>query len=325
MFKDSYVTQLTPWTVLEESTGMPQVSYPAFVGSGKLGIGLDCAGLQSLPDTLGPYLGCKAAPYHTLQAELYLLHEGMISEHLYRDEAGFTGKEIPLGPECYGMHRNFLPLGYLTQSFTFAGKTIYGAAVVGQAFEWRRAWDLQQAILRTGFSLERRVDVETEIFTPYGGETVYVKLTRRAVPGAEGTFRWEVRLPLATRHGLPLYDQPDAVQPGRRTLLARIDRASEFRPSEDYAVVYGVAADGERSKPRHRAGRWCRRRRWPKRPSPICAWISSALPGRRPRRRRLAAMSWRQRRRSPPATTGRHAPGIAATTHNSGTIRRISR
>ena len=244
MFKDSHVTRLTPWTVVEEATGMPPVNYPAFIGSGKIGIGLDCAGLQSLPDTLGPYLGCKAAPYHTTQADLYLLHEGMISEHLYRDEAMLTGKEIPLGAECYGMHRNFLPLGYLTQSFTWDGKTVDGAAVTGHAFEWRREWDLRQAVIRTGFHLERSVAVETEIFTPYGGETVYLKLTRRAVPGAQGTFRWEVRLPLETRHGLPLFDQPGAVQPGERTLLATIDRASDFRPSEDYAVVYGVAADG---------------------------------------------------------------------------------
>ncbi len=244
MFKDSKVTGLTPWTVIEESTGMPGVNYPAFIGSGLIGIGLDCAGMQSLPDTLGRYLGSLAAPYHVTQADLYLLHEGMISEHLYRDEVACTGKEIPAGEFCYGMHRNYMPLGYLTQSFHYGETELEGEQVVDAGYEWRRDWDLQHAIVRNGFQLDRRIGVETEIFIPYGGETVYLKLTRCAVAHAEGDFSWSVRLPLETRHALPLFDQPGAVQVGARTLLARIDTDSAYKPSENYAVLYGIAADG---------------------------------------------------------------------------------
>jgi len=243
MFKDSKVTQLTAWTVLEESEGMPAVNYPALIGTGRLGIGLDCAGLQSLPDTLGPYLGCTAAPYHVTQADLYILHEGMISEHLYRDEAMYTGKEIPEGDSCYGMHRNFMPLGYLTQSFAYDGKQVDGDAVLAAGFGWRRAWDLRHAILTNTFQLERRITVETEIFAPQGSETVYLKLTRHAVPGAAGAFRWSVRLPLETRHGLRLF-AAEKISTGTNTILATIEQASLYQPSEDYAVLYGIAADG---------------------------------------------------------------------------------
>lgn len=244
MFKDSHITQLTPWSVLEESVGMPPVNYPALVGSGLLCVGVDGAGLQSLPDKLAEYLGSTAAPYHATQADLYVLHEGLISEHLYQDEVAYTGKEIPAGAFCYGMHRNYMPLGYLTQTFAFAGNTFDGAAVMPGAFGWRREWDLHQALLRTAFQLDRRVGIETEIFTPYGGETIYLKLTRRALPGAQGNFRWSVRLPLETRHGLVLFDQPGAVKVGSRTLLATINGESRYAPSEEYAIVYGVAADG---------------------------------------------------------------------------------
>ncbi len=48
----------------------------------------------------------------------------------------------------------------------------------------------------------RRIAIETEIFTPHGGETVYLKLTRRAVPDAEGDVG-----PLQSTHGDPRVTQ----------------------------------------------------------------------------------------------------------------------
>jgi len=53
VFKDSQVTKLDAWTVCEEADAMPAVCYPAFVGTGRVGVGLDAAGLQSLPESLG--------------------------------------------------------------------------------------------------------------------------------------------------------------------------------------------------------------------------------------------------------------------------------
>ena len=254
MFKDSFTTRLTPWHITEESSGLPHFSYPALVGSGLLGVGLDAAGLQSLPDKITAFLGSKHAPFHATQADLYVLHEGMISEHLYQDEVKHTGRDVPPGEFVYGQRRNFMPLGYLSQEFDYGGRSYAGDAVLSVAGQWRREWDLRRAIVRNRFALDRSIVVETEIFVPHGGETVYLKLTRRPARRVDvhggnrlsgsDPFRWTVRLPLETRHGLKLYDQPDSVKPGERTLHASIDRNSSYKPTERYVVLYGVAADG---------------------------------------------------------------------------------
>jgi len=199
-------------------------------------------------------------PFHVTQSDLYVLHEGMISAHLWDDESRLTGA-TPQGE--HGRReamRNYLPLGWLTQCFEFDGEMftpgdvreapdhwrVEGAEIRRHARVWRREWDVRQARVRTMYELgiHRRFRVSVEAFAPHGGETVYLKLTRGAHPNGSGRCTWSVGLALQTRHGLPIFDQTDAIEMGQRTLLARIDADSQFNPAEPYAVVYGVAADG---------------------------------------------------------------------------------
>ena len=254
MFKDSHITTLTPWQTTEESSGLPAVNYPAVIGTGLLGLGLDVTGLQGLPDKLTAFFGSKHAPFHATQADLYVIHEGMISQHLWQSEVKHTGKDAPPGDFIYGQKRNFMPMGYLTQAFEYGGRKYEGDTIFAVGGQWKRTWNLRQAIVANRFALDRNIAVETEIFAPHGGETVYIKLTRRAtrrvdvhggnvLKGAE-PFRWSIRLPLETRHGLKLFDQPGAVKPGNRTILATIDKDSRYKPSEAYTILYGIGAKG---------------------------------------------------------------------------------
>ena len=258
MFKDSSVTKLDAWSTTEEADAIPALCYPAFVGTGKLGVGLDAAGLQSLPDVLGEHYNSPVKPFHITQADLYVLREGMISAHLWDDEILYTGCKPPAEHARRESQRNFMPLGYLTHTFEYDGEgmngldwipqrvRIEGGDVRRHACYWRRDWDLRSGVVRTSYDLgmRQRFRVAMEAFAPHGGESVYLKLTRGAMAGGSGACAWSVSLQLATRHGIALFDQPGAVQPGRRTILARIDRASAHTPAEPYAVVYGAAAAG---------------------------------------------------------------------------------
>ena len=126
MFKDSNITRLDAWSLVEESDALPEAAFPAFIGSGKIGIGLDAAGLQSLPDRLGTRYHCTFAPWHSTQADLYLFRDGMITEHLWQDEIKFTEFDPESPAIAQTAHRNLMPLGYLTQSLTFDGQTYSG-------------------------------------------------------------------------------------------------------------------------------------------------------------------------------------------------------
>ncbi len=252
MFKDTQATRLDAWSVVEESDALPALGYPALIGSGGFGIGLDAAGLQSLPDRLAAHYRCWAAPWHSTQSDLYILRSGLVSSHLWEDEIAFSGSaEFDPATNRYGQ-RNFMPLGYLTQELAFGSRTIAGDELRAFAGSWRRDWDLRTATVRTSYSLNRRGvlpkarpgRLTLEAFAPHGGETVFLKLHRAAAASAVGDFEWNVRLVLQTRHGLPLFDQPGAIDVRARTLVASITPASRFKPSEPYTIVYGIAAEG---------------------------------------------------------------------------------
>jgi hypothetical protein len=243
MFHNSFISKITPWSITETSEWMPAVAYPALVGSGRLTMGIDCTGLQGLPDRIASSAGSSVAPFHVTQADLYILHEGMISEHLSRNEVLVTGKDVASSDTLYGQRKNFMPLGYLSQIFTLDGQEISGEDILTAGKRWTREWNLKQAILTSSFIIDKRVEVETEIFMPHGGESIYLKLTRKAAKG-EGDFNWKIQLILETRGGMPIFDQAGAVKAGENTLLANIDKDSSYLPNEPYTVIYGAGADG---------------------------------------------------------------------------------
>lgn len=249
-FTDSYVTNLTPWEVTESSASMPDANFPAFVGSGTLGVAVDAAGLQSLSDKLSSKYHLYASPFQITQSDLYVLHEGLISEHLYQDEIALTGKDVPPGEFCYGQHRNFMPLGYLQQEFRIGEKVYKNDDVIQVARNWKRVWNLKQGVVKNSFTIGWNLAFETEMFSPNGGETVFIKLVRPANrwkgrdKGKDTKVSWKISIPFQTRHGLPLYDENDAIKSGRYTVLANISKTSRYKPSEDYTILYGAGASG---------------------------------------------------------------------------------
>jgi hypothetical protein len=248
-FKDSYIISMTPWKIVEASESMPRVLYPAYIGTGRLGVGVDAAGLQSLTDQLRGQRFNLVPPYNVTQSDLYVLHDGIMSEVLIKDEVKLTRTSPDILP--YGLTKNFMPFCYLDQTFKYNGKEIRGDAIYPLARQWRREWNLEQGILRTNYVLDEKYNLEVEMFAPYGGETVYCKLTRKTVrrgrvdagDSSDESFRWEIFLPLKTRNGMSLFDEPGAVKTGKRTVLASVTEKSSYNPSERYGFLYGVAAD----------------------------------------------------------------------------------
>lgn len=249
-FTDSYVTNITPWEVTESSASMPDANFPAFVGSGTLGMAVDAAGLQSLSDKLSSQYHLYASPFQITQSDLYVLHEGLVSEHLYQDEIALTGKDVPPGEFCYGQHRNFMPLGYVQQEFRIGEKVYKNDDVIQVARNWKRIWNLKQGMVKNSFTIGWNLAFETEVFSPNGGETVFIKLVRPANrwkgrdKGKDTKVSWTITIPFQTRHGLPLYDEDGAISAGRNTVVANISKSSRYKPSEDYTILYGAGASG---------------------------------------------------------------------------------
>ena len=83
IFRQSALSSLTHDTVTEEAPRMPRDIYPAMIGSGEIGIGLDATGLQGLNTRTRQYRDTLSLMYDrtSVQDDLYIRHDSAISKH----------------------------------------------------------------------------------------------------------------------------------------------------------------------------------------------------------------------------------------------------
>ena len=178
-FPDSRVTAYDRWTIRESAEGLPDNILPAFVGSGRLGAGLDASGLQNLD--------CRVAdgPRYTgldwqHKDDLYVFHEGMIADHITRG--------------------NLMPLGRLLYTLEVDGELVdeRHSAVV-----WTREVDLRRACVRTTLSLREGVAIRIDAFAPHGEGRLLACIEVRSTDGRPHFVRLapELALTLRARNG----------------------------------------------------------------------------------------------------------------------------
>ena len=237
---------MCPFLLEESSEWFPPYHYPAMIGSGKLVLSIDATGFQTLTDKFSSMVGLHAPPTQVTEAETYILHEGMISEHLWQDECRRTNTT----EYRYGQKLNFMPFGYLRQTFNVIGEDIDEESFYLSADRWTREIDLKTAIVKTGYFLKKDIEFTVESFTPYGEETVYMKLTRKAKKNAsahydykvDGDIKCTLELIEKTKGGLELFDNRSSEKLTRHTRQISIDPKSKVPSLEKYTLLYGVGA-----------------------------------------------------------------------------------
>src|SRR6478672_11873967 len=113
MFKDSFVTHVTPWSITEEATALPTTIFPAYIGSGNCIVSIDSSGLQGLNH------GVQRAFRPVENAgDLYVIKHGLVSDALSEGNA--------------------LPLGFLHWEMELDGEVIHSDNLSHNAFMWSR-------------------------------------------------------------------------------------------------------------------------------------------------------------------------------------------
>ncbi|WP_458208743.1 glycosyl hydrolase family 95 catalytic domain-containing protein [Haladaptatus sp. NG-SE-30] len=269
MFADSAIVDLTPYRSTEACSRFPDDIFPSFAGSGRFGMGIDASGLQAVNSNIASTRGKEAPAGNGNMDDLYLIHGGMLSEHLFwedvetADDADLpedarhvrdgTADEIDAEgtlDHTYKNHReHFMPLGFLTYDLVVDGTRISGADLANHVRgEWERETDLQRGCVTTSFVVADAVTLDLTVFAPHDGHRVYVRATLDVYDGVLGEMaephdvRFEPQLRLATRSGRPIYDEPDAITCNDQTAVASITSDSKYNPHEAYTTVYGVGA-----------------------------------------------------------------------------------
>jgi|GEM_PF-1768072 len=249
MFKNNLITKMEPYLLREESEWFPSFHYPAMLGSGKVVLALDATGFQGLSDKFSKMVGLHAPPTQKTQAETYVLHEGMISQHLFTDECKRTNTSDPR----YGQKLNFMPFGYLKQTINVNGANIADEDIYENAERWKREINLGSAIITNRIFVKKEIEFVVESFAPYGGESVYFKVTRKArrtnLPAhydydISGKCTWQLELVEETKGGLELFSDRTSEKTTKHTRQISIDTTSPIPSIEKYTLLYGIGADG---------------------------------------------------------------------------------
>ena len=186
MFKDSCVTELTPWTVREEATALPVHIMPAYVGSGHCVLSIDASGLQGLNHGVQSAFGAVSGA-----GDMYLIKEYMVGNQLSED--------------------NVLPLGYLEWRATVDGAAIHASTMPAYASCWERVTYIDEAKVVTHMLLDARVALEIAVWQPLGTDSTVMVITVRGhdvhnkpiVTPRQVTL--QLGIVLKTRQGAPLY------------------------------------------------------------------------------------------------------------------------
>jgi hypothetical protein len=226
-FPNSAVREVSAWGLEEAWPGLPRDILPAYVGSGRLGLGLDASGAQ--------ILDCEVAktpayghPPNSHQDDIYIFHEAMISDHI-----------APV---------NLMPLGYLSWGLEVDGEAVDLVNDPGTVLNWSRKVDLSSAGVTTRLDLQGGISLTLTVFCPWDTGEIVTDVSLRKTGGgaADVVFAYGVNLRLRARSGGgPILDR--VLRSGRSAhrafLVGEVLANGPHRPLEDYGLAYTVASD----------------------------------------------------------------------------------
>lgn len=234
MFPDSMVRDVTPWQVREEAEFYPDAILPAYIGSGRIGVGIDASGMQGLDCRLSMTDRYKWAPGSHAD-DLYVFHERMISEH------------INLDPQMTFHAKDLMPLGYLDYTISIDnGPKIRSADLAQYVTRWERTTDIRQATVDTVLYLKQGIRLRIQAFSPYDSSQVCFRFFISGIDDKPHRVTLSPQLHPKLRprsNSWPVTDTITHSSHGADTGMLRgiIHSDGKFKPLEDYEVAWGVA------------------------------------------------------------------------------------
>jgi hypothetical protein len=242
-FLESLVTEVTPWSAVEESEQFPDpCTFPANGGSGVIFYGLDASGFQGTNCNLS----AKFLPrYGTTVDDLNVYHKRMHSTHMFYDDN--------MGPS------NQMPLGYMTFDIAIDGFRFGAGELTINAGDWRRETEMRTGITRTSYLLKRGVRITVEHLLPMGSVNPRFRIHFSSADGKAHTIDWRFHVKPRTRQGLALWDDAPSYQAadaqGVIIAGAKTRQDGQFRAVDDYVLGWGLALPGGTHAVRNEWGR----------------------------------------------------------------------
>lgn len=188
MFKDSSITNLTPWMALEESTSLPANIFPAYIGSGDLIVSLDASGLQGLNHGVQEAFSCVPDA-----GDMYVVKHGMVGDVISKN--------------------NVLPFGYLDWKMELDGEKIDSSNLQKSAFVWSRKIYIDEGRVVTRMLLKTHLILEICAWIPYGSLSPVFEISLKGYDCQNKQIKeprivkFEIGINLKTRQGKLIYNE----------------------------------------------------------------------------------------------------------------------
>lgn len=201
IFPDSKVKSVTSWQIVEESAGLPEEIFPAYIGSGKIGIGIDASGMQNLDCKIAMEKRYTGVSFET-KDELYIFAEGMVSSHYY-----------PV---------NLMPLGYMHYELAIDARPV---DIRESVTMWRRTINIRNAVVDTELIFRQGIRLSITSLTPQEKHQAY--------------FRFQVESLDDIPHSVVICPQISLKLRERNGGGAILDSTSNISHSENHASLSG--------------------------------------------------------------------------------------
>jgi hypothetical protein len=187
-FKDSFITDLTPFSAHEESTAIPLNIFPAYVGSGNTVMSIDASGLQGLNHGVQSAFGCMPD-----SGDMYLVSHGMM------------GNQIS--------EMNVLPYGYLTWDMNIEDTYINEGNLNKIVSTWSRNVFIDEGKVNTKMLLGYHASLELSVTIPLHRNCVIIQVNilgydyenKPVIPPKKG--KMGIWLNMNTRKGMKTFDK----------------------------------------------------------------------------------------------------------------------
>jgi hypothetical protein len=242
-FRESLITELTPWSAVERSEQFPDTfTFPAYGGSGVIFYGLDQSGFQGANCNLS----AKFLPrFGTSVDDLNVYHKRMHSAHMLFDDMLGTS--------------NQMPIGYMTFEMSIDGYTLAPGDLTILAHDWQRVTNLHDGTTCTSYQFKSGVRMQVEHVLPVGSVTPHFRVRFESTDGKAHQIKFSFQLKTRTRHGMALWDQtPTYLHADAGGALAAGAVALQdglYHTLADYTLGWAVAMTGAKHHLQQKIGR----------------------------------------------------------------------
>lgn len=193
--RQSAVSSVTRDTIFEEASRLPDDIYPALIGSGEIGLGLDATGLQGMNCRTRQYRDTMSLVYGTpvVQDDLSIRRDSALSKH-----------DLACDP-LWNPETNFLnlPSGWLDYTLDIDGESYDTVRLVAEGTQWRRQFSPLTGIVETSFRLGQ-VELTWQVGVAPGAVEIDFSFDAASLDGRSRAIALTVRCHQTARSGLAL-------------------------------------------------------------------------------------------------------------------------